>query len=270
MMAGHLKRCSAFFCVLSGNIMLRCHRLLLYCINMLAAVPFIWSPASGQSYPRWFLFPGSVPCASHAVGYSQTSFYRDSSIVRAFRFACEVYAIHQRSTITGSDAFWATEGGTVKMSSEYNEEFDTIQYQNALTHFAVVRRYVDSRITIVLAADSACANGEIPSDTVDVRNIAKPGWVSTLPAEKGYAYAVGMAERYFYETSSWNVAEQHARLNLARQRHTKLESLQKSTIATGEALQRESVAATLDDIRIIARWPDPVSGILYVLSRMKL
>lgn len=190
--------------------------------------------------------------------------------MRAFHFACEVYAINRRSTIVGSDAFWATEGGTVKMSSEYEEQFDTALCEQVLHRFVIVDKFVDSKITIILAADSTCLSAPLQKNLVKSEKLPKPEWVTTLPSEKGYAHAVGMAERYYYETSSWNIAEQHARLNLARQKHTKLESLQKSSVITGEALQRQSVAATLEGIAIVARWRDPENEILYVLSRMKL
>jgi hypothetical protein len=239
-------------------------------VLFVAATICFSAQSTAQSYPRWFLFPESIPCSANAVGYVHTSYYQDSAFVRAFRFACEVYAINQRTAITGTDAFWATEGGTVKMGSEYEEQFDTAMCEQLSHRFAIVDKFVDSQLTIVLAADSTCLPALLPRDTVKSENLPKPDWVTTLPTEKGYAYAIGLAERYYYEASSWNVAEQHARLNLARQKHSRIESLQKSNVMTGESLQRETVTATLEGIRIVARWRDPENGILYVLSRIKL
>ena len=222
-----------------------------------------------QSYPHWFLYPGEIRCTHGAVGYAQSSYYQDSAVVRAFRFACQVSAINRGSTIVGSEAFWVTEGGTVQMSSEFKESFDEVAASGALQRYVILDRYVTPQITIVLAGDSSCLAGRFHRDTICVQQDQKPEWIKQLPVQSGYAYAVGLAERYYYETSSWNVAEQHARLGLARQVHTKLESLQKSTVVTGEALQRETVSATLEGVEIVARWSDPRDGVLYVLSRMK-
>jgi hypothetical protein len=223
----------------------------------------------GQSYPRWFLYPDEVRCPHVAVGYAQSFHYKDSAVVRAFRFACDVSAINRRSTIVGSNAFWATEGGTVQMSSEFEESFDEQAASEALGRYVVLDKYLTPQMTIVLAGDSSCLGAGFRREILSISQDQKPEWITQLPVERGYEYAVGLAERYYYETSSWNIAEQHARLSLARQKHTKLESLQKSTVVTGEALQRETVSATLEGVEIVARWSDPRDGVLYVLSRMK-
>jgi hypothetical protein len=79
-----------------------------------------------------------------------------------------------------------------------------------------------------------------------------------------------LSELYYNELSSWNTAEQHARLNLARRIRLSIQSLQKSTIATGEALQREKISATIRNIEVVDRWRDVKNGAMFVLSRTSL
>jgi hypothetical protein len=119
-----------------------------------------------QSYPYWFLHPDKIRCAHCAVGYAPSSYYQDSAVVRAFRFACEVAAISRGSTIVGSEAFWATEGGTVQMSSEFEESYDERAASEALRRHVVLDRYIISEMTIVLAGGSSCIGEGFRRDTM--------------------------------------------------------------------------------------------------------
>jgi hypothetical protein len=76
-----------------------------------------------------------------------------------------------------------------------------------------------------------------------------------------------MAAEYFYESSSWLMAEYTARRELARSVSSILKSLQRvSTV--GEEVRDETVRCRLSNVSVIERWKDPIKRIHYVLLRM--
>ncbi|HLP16681.1 MAG TPA: LPP20 family lipoprotein [Bacteroidota bacterium] len=238
--------------------------LLVLTIVLLAAA----ASAMGQSYPRWFLYQGEIPGTRFGAGYVRPSMYRDSSTSYAFRSGCISYAMYKGMSISGSEAFWSTEGGNAWMGSDIQISFDTSMVEYAVSRFGVLDAYHDKVKTIVLAGDSAIELPEQMKEIVPVSSIPQPDWVESLPAQRGMAYAVGEAEEYFYETSSWELAEKNARLSLGKQNNTTVIGLSKMDETEGQDVRHDTFSTELRDVRVVARWRDMKKRIMYVLLAM--
>lgn len=224
--------------------------------------------AASQVYPRWFLFQGEIPSNRIAVGYVRPSVYRDSSTSYAFRSGCTSYAMYRRISLSGSEAFWATEGGTAWMGSDIQISYDTSAADDAQKEFCVLDTYHDRVKTIVLAGDSGLTVDASMKAVIPVSSVQKPDWVETLPEHPQMVYAVGEAEEYFYETSSWELAEKIARLSMGRQIGTTVTGLQKLSDTEGQDVRHDVFRTVLHDVKVIARWRDLKKKIFYVLIEM--
>jgi hypothetical protein len=239
-------------------------RLIVLTALMLAAA----SSAPGQMYPRWFLYQGMIPQSRIGVGYVRPSMYRDSSTAYAFRAGCTSYAMDRRMSISGSEAFWSTEGGTAWMGSEIGMSYDTSAAEAAQRQFCVLDMYHDKVKTIVLSGDSGLVvSGELKT-VISVASIRMPDWVEKLPSRPHTIFAVGQSEEYYYETSSWETAERVARIALGRQVKIGVSGLQKLTDIEGQDIRNSVFSTELHDVSVVARWRDLKKKIFYVLVSM--
>ena len=238
----------------------------IFIIAVIAAVnPF---GAQAQVYPRWFLYQGEIRSPRIGVGFVQPALRPDSAARYAFRLGCTEYAMHNYCSVVGGETFWATEGGTAWMGSDITVRYDTSLAERVQREFRILDAYHDKKKTITLAGDSAVELDNAMRANIPVASIRMPVWVETLPSTPKTVFAVGAAQEYFYETSSWELAERIARLALARQIGTQVAGRQKLDEREGEDLRHDEFAAELRDIRVIARWRDLKKKIFYVLVAM--
>jgi hypothetical protein len=176
--------------------------------------------------------------------------------------------MNRRLSISGSEAFWSTEGGTAWMGSEIHLSYDTTVADDAQNEFCILDAFHDKVKTIVLAGDSGVAVEKAFRTIISVSTIQKPDWVETLPVSPRMMFAVGAAEEYFYETSSWELAEKIARLSLGRQIGTTVIGLQKLSDTEGQDIRNDEFSTVLHDVKVIARWRDLRKKIFYVLIGM--
>ncbi len=224
---------------------------------------FLGSVGFSQEYPLWFIHQGELPCANTAVGYVHASSYQDSAVAFAFRQAETAYVRQSRTNIRGSQAFWATEGGTFWMGSDVIEECDT-----ATVALNPIDTMVSHGLVFVLAAPHGCEASLSNGATVSLSEKIAPAWLEAIPRDTKSYYAVGIAPQYFYEKSSWDEAERLARRNLARTVCSTVKSLQKASTTESQDIRYEELSVTLKDYRIIERWFDCDKKLFYVLVRM--
>lgn len=225
--------------------------------------------AAAQEYPRWFLEQGNVPCRMKSVSVMRApSLYKDSAIALGFRTGCELLAKYTEVSVKGGQAFWTTEAGVHSMGASYTETYDSTlgeQYQSSLK---VLASFVDKEKTLVLLGDSAsCRMEEELRQIVPARTLSQPEWVEKLPSEKQYHFGVGTSEEYYYESSSWQRAEQNALMALARATRSTVASLQKKNALESQDLFNEDIDVRLRGVEVIARWRDVRKKVFYVLAR---
>ena len=222
-------------------------------------------PAVSGVYPRWFLEPGGLK--GTAAGYAQNYFLQSSSDSAAYLSACKNLAYLHYSEFDGGEAYWETEAGVYWMGNNFTEKIDSTFLDDALSHAKKVAEYSNKSMTFVLVSlndleisDSGLATMKCPRK--------EPNWVETIPQSGDYTYAEGVAPQYFYESSSWEIAEKRARFNLARNIKVSLETMQKVGDQSGQEIRNEEVSETLHDIEVVYRWRDLGRGLYYVLMRV--
>jgi hypothetical protein len=223
-------------------------------------------PAHAQEYPRWFLRPGDLGRPDAAAGYALPSMYLDTTGGPAFRNAAENLVRFREAVFSGSEAFWTAEFGTMVVGSSVAEEYDTAAVESEVQRLKVLHQYKTPKITLVLAGSGAPA-ADAERVLLNLRAVPRPTWIERPPASTTHLYAVGMSAEYFYESSSWLMAEFTARRELARSVTSILRSLQRvSTV--GQEVRDETLRCRLRNIAVIERWKDPIKRIHYVLVRM--
>ena len=241
-------------------------RWMLIILVMAATLPH---SVQAQVYPRWFLFQGEIPSTRIAVGYVMPAWHPDSAAQYAFRYGCTTYAMHKHCSVIGGEIFWATEGGTAWMGSDITVEYDTALAEQIQEEFCILDTYHDAKKTITLGGDSTIGLDKTMKTKIAIGSVPMPDWVETLPSKPGTIFAVGAAQEYYYETSSWARAEHIARLALARQIGTQVAGRQKQNEIEGQDLRHDIFAAELREIRVVARWRDVNKKIFYVLVSMQ-
>ena len=98
----------------------------------------------------------------------------------------------------------------------------------------------------------------------------KPGWMTNLPEEPGYIFALGHSNPHYREVNSWLVAEKHARIALALNLESKVQGLEKKLNASMETISTISTDVQLYRVQVISRWKHPQNNTCRVLARMSL
>lgn len=229
----------------------------------------LWLAQSTQAqvYPPWFLDQQRTQCGPTVVGYAHASFYPDSSAAQAIRDGSERWARLRQTVVEGGQAFWSTEIGTAWMGSSIQEHFDTTSVAQALTSLAPLDTLFSEGLVAVLLGEPGCVLAPSLRRREAIERVSAPEWTERLPQEPGVVYAVGVAPQYHYEMSSWDEAEQRARLNLARTMNVKVKELQKVGVDTQE-IKNEELSVILRDVQLVARWRDVKEKVFYVLARM--
>ena len=236
----------------------------LWMIVAILAIPF---GLEAQWYPKWFLHQTAVSCRETAVGYALPAYYPDSAYAEAFRDAVLNFVRQKRLSVAGGQAFWSTEGGTFWMGSNIREEFDTSALGEAAAKLEIVDRFTAKSIVIVLAGPKGVRADSTGWPQGREKIAGVPSWIETLPQDDQYHYVLGVSQKYYYETSSWTVAERAARWNLARTAYVNVKSLQKMS-TDGQEIRNEELSVMLTGIEVAERWKDDKKGIYYVLMRM--
>ncbi len=238
----------------------------MYCIAVIASI--YPCRAQAQTYPRWFLYQGEIQSARIGVGYVQPARIPDSAARYAFRLGCTAYAMYASCSVIGGETFWSTEGGNAWMGSDISVRYDTLLSERIQGEFRILDAYHDKKKTITLAGDSTIELSNAMRAKIFIGSVRMPAWVEALPSKPKTDFAVGTAQEYYYETSSWELAERTARLALARQVGTQVVGRQKLDEKEGQDLRHNDFAAELRNIRVVARWRDLKKKIFYVLVSM--
>ncbi|MEX2088723.1 MAG: hypothetical protein WEB62_03090, partial [Bacteroidota bacterium] len=208
-----------------------------------------------QAYPRWFLDQGSLGCDGLVVGYTRSSYYRDSSLVLAVRNGYENHARLLETRVSGGQAFWTTEGGTFWLGADFKEEYNLLAGESAPSRLTVLDSFIDGNLSAALLGSTGC---HLENDARRFMAVpaSPPAWTEVMPSDDRYHYGVGLATSYFYEVSSWLEAERIARRNIARSLLIEIKALEKSTAREGQQIRGEEVAVTLRNLQVVARWRD--------------
>jgi hypothetical protein len=193
--------------------------------------------------------------------------YVDTTGGPAFRDAVKNAVVFSDCSIIGSQSFWTAEFGTMVVGSTVSEEYDTAKAEQSEHSLRLLDQFRSQKCLLALAGESGCTITPADRLPVNMRSVPKPSWVERPPSSATHFYAVGMSSEYFYESSSWLLAEFTARRELARDVSTAVRGLQRvSTV--GEEVRDATLSCSLHDVQVMERWKDPIKRIHYVLVRM--
>lgn len=217
-----------------------------------------------QLYPRWFLEQGALKCGMTAVGYANKGFYKDSSASQAAGNARRNLVRQRRSVVSGSQAFWATEAGTAWMGGDLKISADSSAPQQVAKDTGAAEVYFGENMVVSLYIEGDC---ELPDSMKEPVRVPaeEPAWVRGTLNEGLRIYSVGVAPRYFYESSSWEAAERMALLGLAKEGGDSVAAIEKTTTGSGQQVLNEHISVVLHDYEIIARWFDSNDQVFYVM-----
>lgn len=225
------------------------------------------STVFAQDYPYWFLHQGKLDCQSSVVGYAKPAEYQASSAAQAHQNAFENISLIN-TMVSGKQGFHTTEIGAFWLGSDINAQGDTVKSNYlSLQYTAVDTFFSDHLVCVVIMKDGKIKDQH--KRRIPCAAQQKPTWVTTLPKKEDMLFALGAAPSYYYEISSWQEAENNARLNLARSVQVKIQSLEKEYLQY-QRIDSETVSTSLSDVSVAARYRDFETNLYYVLLQMPI
>ncbi len=233
-------------------------------LGVLLCLLWFGQTVRAQSYPRWFLEQGGLGCGLTAVGYAATGYYEDSSASLDVRTAKQNLAREQMTVIAGGQSFWATEAGTAWMGSDFRIAVDSSALRNAVADTGNAELFFAGDMVLALVSRGKC---DIPVSMNEPVSVSpkEPKWVHSSENNDRRIFAVGVAQKYFYESSSWEAAERMALVGLAKECGDSVIAIQKQVTGSGQQVLNEEISVTLRDYAVVARWYDAKNRVFYVL-----
>jgi hypothetical protein len=219
-----------------------------------------------QCYPDWFLNPTLIHCTQSTSGIAEKSYLSDSAISYAISNGIQQQNINNGIEVQAETAFWGTEAGKYCLWKDYEETPCNKTIENGNYQNKTKKVFTNENLVFVLLVDTMCNLPEASVQTIDVKTTRAPQWVEHIPESSTYWYAVGIAPKYYYETSSWSQAEQEARKNLAFSKGVSIKDVTKVS-GSGESKQILDVNVELKNIEVVARWRSIKSDLFYCLLR---
>ncbi|PJA95701.1 MAG: hypothetical protein CO129_10395 [Ignavibacteriales bacterium CG_4_9_14_3_um_filter_34_10] len=221
---------------------------------------------SAQNIPGWLYKPKGILCDEFAVGYAEKSFYHTSAINSAIKNAVIQLIKQNKVIVVSKKLFWTTALGNSVIADNFVERFDTSQIESLLKKVVLLDTFMTSNFVAVLISRNTCENFD-KNKFINNNTFKKPDWITNIPFDEDYFYAVGASPEYFYKTSSVYEAERSALYSLAASKQLSVSSLQKSSDNIEEQ-REEIVSVEIYNSEILERWFDSAAKIFYVLMRM--
>lgn len=219
-----------------------------------------------QQYPDWFLNPTLIHCTNSVTGIAEKSFLSDSVVNYAICNGLRQQNINKCAEIQAETSYWGTEAGKYCLWRKY-EETPGYTIMNTQDHQRYTKKiYKNENLVFVLLVDTVCNVSGSDDQLINITSMSTPQWVEHIPESSAYWYAVGIAPKYYYETSSWFQAEQEARKYLAFSKGISIRDLTKVS-RSGESKQVLEVEVEVKNIEVIARWRSRENDLFYCLLR---
>ena len=185
---------------------------------------FLMQAAFAQTYPEWFTNPLSLDCSDFEVGMANVSYYPDSSASAAIKDTYYAWARHQQLTVVGGQGFFQTVDGVHTLQNGFLFRFDSTRAQSAASLLVPADTLFSASLTAVLLVNKACIPLKKGKRFIKFKGRG-PAWLKKLPSEKGFVFAVGTSEAWYYEYSSWKHAEQNGLIALAKSLYSRVKGV---------------------------------------------
>ncbi|MEA2104128.1 MAG: hypothetical protein U9P79_05755 [Candidatus Cloacimonadota bacterium] len=216
-----------------------------------------------KKYPSWLIQPQNT-----ITGLSAKYYYEDKSIDVALQNAINKYGKLQYCLVKGGQTFIQTPAGmSIVDDSLYVHIFENDKFTDKFFYeYTPVDTFTSTGFVAVCFADKNSSNGQ-KSDLVYLDDECE--WAKEPPLDDEFIYAIGYCDILGDELRSWQYAENHAILSLAKQKSMDKFGEELEADGTRMSMSIENINIELHDIEIVERWKDEKYNIYYVLIRMK-
>jgi len=226
-------------------------------------------PSAKVSYPAWFWKMPQEENSLFAVGLSKTFFRAESSEQNAIKDGIEKLARSLSVRIKGERGVLRGGGRLLFSGDDIQEKLSSSVLSFVEKHHQVKTTHTSPKYTFALLCLGE-GDATIMAEYSATPLPPKPGWMTNLPEEPGYVFALGYSNPYYREVNSWRVAEKHARIALALNLESKVRGLAKKLNASMETISTISTDVQLNRVQVIFRWKHPQNNTCHVLTRMPL
>jgi hypothetical protein len=235
--------------------------------------------AGEADYPAWFWNMPHSEDSLFAVGFSETFFHPEKSTQNSIKDGIESMAKYLSVRIKGERGMLSSGGIVVYSGDDIQEILSPSVLSFVEEHHKVIATYTGGKYSFVLLslgegnADGAKRHEyreTLANSSSTAPMPSQPNWVTTLPKESGYLYAIGNSNPYYREVNSWRVAEKNARIALALSLESKVRGMAKELNASMETISTISTDVQLNRVQVIARWKHTEYNTCHVLVRMSL
>ena len=227
------------------------------------------SMASGSQmllYPEWFLSP--PPESSCSTGLTRTYLDRDEALDQAFLDGCANLCRQQKTVVSGGK-IGVREGEWLDiLLTDIHDLPDPGSIEEIAASAEIVCEFFSSNRCMLLVSlkpvDVECGK------VVDLSEAPTPSWVSDLPEEHGFIYALGVSADTYFEREGWLAADYNMRKELAS-----MDGRINVLLKEGDGISTSVVElvfeepVVLNGIAAVGRWKDPETGTRYVLGRIR-
>lgn len=224
---------------------------------------------SAQTFPKWFIEQGKIPCSNVVVMFYKP-YYKDSIKPYVKYYTAISATRNEKCRVVGAVLNWKTEVGTYAVSSYDNIEIDTSKLVQNYKRKYYLRDYfvTPNNSFFGLVTYDSC---DIPKDLMSKVKFGEkyPSWLENLPEEKGYDYCVGLCDKYYFDYRTWEEAEKHALKQIIRSKFLQTSALMKTEDNTADEIIDQKYDAEIKNLSVVSRWIDKKADIYYVLVKIR-
>ncbi len=222
---------------------------------------------SAQNYPRWFLFPCEY--SEFQIGYVNVGSSPDSTLLKlALENASISYAKKGEIKVSVVKSFYGAGTGTAVTHKLKSLAYDTslaIDFAESDTIFC---EYKKKNIFFGLYGNSKSAES-INNEVLDCSNYNNPCEVKEFQNDTNSIYSIGVSEKYFYETSSWAMAEDNALEQIAESLRNNVNEEVRVAYDQIAGERTVKIAQRVNGYTILRRYYDSAKKVFYVLAKAR-
>ena len=242
--------------------------------NIIALLIGLVNFSFAQNLPDWFYLPPNHQDYFFGVGISEKYAAQEDAYANA-RLDAVHYISHQveLKIISG---LADVSSGSKGLAREYiNEQVDPQLFNQISKNIVALDSIIinnEAFMLIVISKNLSPPNSNYYNyayrESNQQKNTPTPKWIRQPPRKNGYIYGVGLGSRHKSTKSTWNNSAQNARLEIAQQKQSKIESLYLNrTLTYTQDIEwiEQKTNIILKNSRLIERWYDMRTDIYYTL-----
>ncbi len=235
------------------------------CVILL--IVFFAVKINAQSYPRWYLFPSEY--SEFQTGIFNVGSAPDSTLIKSAAMdAGAAFAKKGDIKVMVVKSFYGAGSGTAVTHKLKSLSYDTSLALQFAESDSLLIKYKKNNIFFGLYGNPKSAVN-INNEILDCSAYKNPCELKEFHKDKSHIYSVGVSEKYYYESSSWAMAEDNALEQIAEGLRNNVN--EEVRVAYDQIANERTVkiAQRVNGFTILRRYYDSATQIYYVLARAK-